>query len=534
MFEFSFTKAQYLQGEDVVMRCRGNCENIDVKLFKLADEIEADSIIEKESVIIRGLDAGNYGILISQNGETWEGAFDVVTDARTIVRYGFLSDFSAADAGTDDVEWMKDHHINAVQFYDWMYRHDDLISEDDEYEDPLGRKMSLPVILEKVNACKAAGIRPFAYGAVYAATKDTFSKHPEWGMYTLDKEPMVFADWLHFMNISPESGWTKHILDEYRKAIEFGFEGIHMDTYGFPKQVWDSQGKRIELEEEFPKLIRTAADIVKEADNKAGVIFNAVNNWPVESVAGEDQDSVYIEVWPPNDTYYDLYLLIREAKLLSKKNVILAAYLKPFLEENIKKAMSSWRLAWAVIGAAGGTQLVLGENRGILRDSYYVNYAVADERYDKTVRNYCDFLVRYADLLYNDQGKDITRTASGGINEDICFDAGHVRVSDNAESQTVWAIIRNSESRISVNLINLTGNSSDWNKPKNEPVEVSDIEITFRLDSEIKGIYVSSPDKESIAPIVLEYSCEKTGQGRIYRAKIDQISYWSVIWIEKE
>ena len=473
MFIFRFDKAQYSADEEVVLSCPENCGPTDVRLYMLANEIRAVYEKKGDRLILHGLGPGNYGIEISCGGEKWEGAFDIAGDGMRVVRYGFLSDFSAEDAGEEDVEWMKDLHINAVQFYDWMYRHDDLVAAKEEYDDPLGRKMSLAVIAGKIKACKERGIRPFAYGAIYAATKDTFLKHPEWGMYTLDKAPMIFADWLYFMNISPDCGWTAHILEEFRKAIEFGFEGIHMDTYGFPKQVWSHDGREVALEAEFPKMIGAAAGIVRKEDPKAGVIFNAVNNWPVETVAGEAQDAVYIEVWPPNDTYYDLYLLIREAKLLSGKNVILAAYMKPFLDGNTAGAKAAWRLGWAAISAAGGTQLVLGEYKGVLRDSYYVNYACLEEDIEAKMRKYSDFQVRYADLLYNDKGMDITRTSACGINEDIRFDAGEHRVSDNAESGTIWTIIRDSGSRITINLINLTGNNNRWNEAKAEPQELA-------------------------------------------------------------
>ena len=64
-------------------------------------------------------------------------------------------------------------------------------------------------------------------------------------------------------------------------------------------------------------------------------------------------------------------------------------------------AERSFRLAWAVISASSGTQLVLGENRSLLRDSYYVNYAHLRESFLPIVQRNCDFLVRYKDLLYN-------------------------------------------------------------------------------------------------------------------------------------
>lgn len=61
-------------------------------------------------------------------------------------------------------------HLNAVQFYDWMYRHDKLLPDSELYSDPMGRPTSLAVIEGKIAACKKLGMRPFAYGAVYAAT----------------------------------------------------------------------------------------------------------------------------------------------------------------------------------------------------------------------------------------------------------------------------------------------------------------------------------------------------------------------------
>lgn len=228
------------------------------------------------------------------------------------------------------MDWIRRLHFNAVQFYDWMYRHDMLLPPQERYLDPMGRETDLAAIRAKIAACKAAGIRPIAYGAVYAAAKELFAEHPEWAMYTMDGQAMTFAGWLYYMNIAPSCGWSEHILAEFRKAVAFGFSGIHMDTYGFPKQVWDAERRPVELTDALPKLIDRAAEAVRKEDSAAGVIFNAVNNWPMEAVAGTKQDAVYIEVWPPNDRYYDLYTLIREARLCSGKQVVLAAYLHPF------------------------------------------------------------------------------------------------------------------------------------------------------------------------------------------------------------
>lgn len=530
----TFDKAQYQTGENVCIRVPGDPFETELRLYRLATPVPCLLRRSGEELILCGLSEGSYGVCIETAGGSWEGAFDIVPDRRQITRYGFLADFSPGDDEIDDVVWMRDLHLNAVQFYDWMYRHDELLPDSNSYQDPLGRNLCLTVIRKKARACKAFGMRPFAYGAVYAATPETFRRHPEWGMYTMDGEPLMFAEWLHFMNIAAGCGWTDHLLQQYRNVISFGFAGIHMDTYGFPKRVWDASKKPVELSDEFATLIRDAAKSVQEVDRDAGVIFNAVNNWPVEAVAGAPQDAVYIEVWPPNDTYYDLYKLIRDARRCADKPVVLAAYMKPFQDPDVTAAERALRLTWAAISASGGTQLVFGEGKGALQDSYYVNYARLRQSFAPVVQKYCDFLVRYADLMYNDHGTDVGKTASGGINEDVCFAHEQYLFTPDGAGGSVWTILRESADRLTIHFINLVGNNEAWNEGKNEPDTVDDIRIRLRLDRLVNGVYCASPDGASLCAEALAFSYEITEQGRVYAFSLSGLQYWKAVWIEWE
>lgn len=530
----TFHKAQYLPDEEIRIQTPENADVSMVKLYRLEQRMDCPWQTEGNTLILPPLPAGNYGITVEMTGSVWGGAFDVVTDPREIIRYGFLSDFSSDDREAGGIAWMRDLHLNAVQFYDWMYRHDCLLPPDTRYEDPLGRPMDLEVIGEKIRQCKVYGMRPIAYGAVYAAAPETFEKHPQWAMYTMDGQPMTFAHWLYYMNVSPDCAWVDHILEEYRKTLAFGFSGIHMDTYGFPKRVWDYAGHPVELASAFASLIDRAAGIARKEALCGGVIFNAVNNWPMEAVAKTDQDVVYIEVWPPNESYHDLYTLVREARLCSGKQVVLAAYLSPFQQEDTAGAERAFRLAWAAISASGGTQLVLGEQKCVLRDSYYANYGKLRSEFLPDVQKYCDFLVRYADLLYNDDGTDISKTASGGINEDIRFMSDYCRFSLDGEADTVWAILRESTSRITLHLINLQGNNDRWNAAKQEPVPARGIVIHFRLDRPVRGFYCASPDRDSLEAKALPCTYRNTEQGRIYAVEVPEVAYWTAVWTRME
>ena len=529
-----FDRAQYLTGQEVRLSLPEGVNAPHVCVYRLETPVDCSVRQSGRTLILPPLPIGSYGVAVEAGSAQWEGAFDVVGDSCQVTRYAFLSDFTSADTETQDVDWLRRLHFNAVQFYDWMYRHDMLLPPQERYLDPMGRETDLAAIRAKIAACKAAGIRPIAYGAVYAAAKELFAEHPEWAMYTMDGQAMTFAGWLYYMNIAPSCGWSEHILAEFRKAVAFGFSGIHMDTYGFPKQVWDAERRPVELTDALPKLIDRAAEAVRKEDSAAGVIFNAVNNWPMEAVAGTKQDAVYIEVWPPNDRYYDLYTLIREARLCSGKQVVLAAYLHPFQQADTDGAERAFRLSWAAICAAGGTQLVLGENKAALQDSYYANYAALRPSFLPVVQRYCDFLVRYAALLYLDAGMDIGRTAAGGINEDIQFEAEDCVFSTDAEADTVWSMIRESGSRLNIQLVNLRGNNARWNEAKAAPKAAENIRIHVRLDRPIAGAFAASPDGESLCAERLPLTCRQTPQGRIYTAELARLDYWAAVWFTME
>src|SRR5579883_2747118 len=98
-----------------------------------------------------------------------------------------------------------------------------------------------------------------------------------------------------------------------------------------------------------------ARDVARQAHSDARVIFNLVENWPLETVAPTTPDAVYIEVWPPYTSYCDLQQLILGARQLApEKQVILAAYLAPLQNaqgEELLRAETATSLASAAIWA---------------------------------------------------------------------------------------------------------------------------------------------------------------------------------------
>lgn len=291
------------------------------------------------------------------------------------------------------------------------------------------------------------------------------------------------------------------------------------------------------MEKDFPELINASAGVVQREDPEAGVIFNAVNDWPVESVAGSAQDSIYIEVWPPHDTYLDLVQLISKARRLSGgKQSILAAYMHPFAEKNDpESAEKSFLLTFAVIHASGGYQLALGENKGILCDSYYNKYATLRDEFLPKVKAYSDFVVRYGEILFAKTITDISMTATGGINEDILFSSEQTGFSVKPEADKVWTKAGITDHRIILHLINLKGENSLWNVEKtNAIIAIEDIGIRVLLDRRIRNVFWASPDTDGGMPKKLDFSVETGAQGKYLCLKNQRVEVWSTIWIDFE
>ncbi len=487
-----------------------------------------------------GLDAGLFrrGTLLA----SCSSSFDVAVDYRQALRYGFLSDFHPAERGRDaDILALTKLHLNIIQFYDWMYRHDDLVPGTDEFVDPLGRLSSLEVIREKIDRCHERGIRAIAYGAIYAASPEFFRQHQDWALYDSAGRPYNLGNLFYIMNLDPACPWRDHIIGQYKRALaEVGFDGIHLDTYGFPKKALAGPpGRRglVRLDEQFPAFIRYARAELTKLREDVCLIFNAVGSWPLKAVAGAEQDAVYIEVWPPYERYHHLAELIRWGRHLGGgKPVILAAYLAPFAAEGpvVKEpAETAALILTAVIVAHGGSHLLLGEEYGILTQGYYVKHARADGGFIRTLRNYYDFVVRYAELFYDGELEDVSMTHAAGDN--LEYRCEQTPWTTYGEPGKVWTVIREKPGWKTVSLINLMGQGDDyWNKGKETPLPRVGIRLRLQVEGGVKSVLLASPDREMGRPQELHFSLEESPRGLVLVAEVPRLQIWSLVIVEME
>ncbi len=412
-------------------------------------------------------------------------------------RYGFLSEFAPNEPRAAEVRELAKFHVTVVQCYDWMYRHYRFLPPDDAFVDAMGRPLSLRTVSERVAACHLYGMAALAYGAVYGAEPEFVRDRPDWVLQDAKGADLSLIDLFTINDLRPGAPWREHILSEFERCVEHvGFDGIHMDQYGFPKWSYDTSGDAVDLATIFPGLIDEVARRVATKRDGAAVLFNAVNNWPIEEVAPSDQAAVYIEVWPPHERYGDLVDLIRRARDLSRKHAILAAYLEPFREGG-SGAEASALLATAVIASAGGHHLLLGEGDGVLRDPYYPNHGRLDTSFVPRLRRYYDHTAAFHDSLAAADLRDVTTSFTTGINTEITVvDAP---VSTRPVPDGVWITVRQRGSRFVINLVNLVGVGDDrWNVAKVQPAAQRGLTLRFTAFARVRRVLWASPD--DVAP----------------------------------
>ncbi len=557
-------KAQFERNKEIAVGIEfNNDENRDIELKLELKVLHLNKIVDLKEIIVdlkrkdnkkleisinpKDVDFKGYGAdaYLYEKGkliQVFSTSFDVVSSYKKATRYGFLSDFYNVDRGDiKDIENISKLHINLVQFYDWMYRHDELVPKSNSFINPMGRTLDLEIIKEKIEYCHRFGIEAVAYGAVYAASRSFYKKHKNWALRDSKNEAIKFIDLFYIMNISKDCPWHFHIIDQYKKAIsEVGFDGIHMDTYGFPKTALSKVGdkERVEnLEEDFPILINNTKKALKKFKKEVCIIFNNVGNWPIESVASTDIDSVYIEVWEPYERYHHLKELIKWGKYLSKdKPVILAAYLKQYIgikKSDIDKAHISLLIITAIITSNGGYHMLLGEENGILTRGYYVDYYKVKNDFFRVIRNYYDFIVRYSNIFFNPNLRDVSMTHMCGDNLEYTFK--NIEFTAYGEPGKVWTIARENKRYKTITFINLTNNSEDfWNKSKNKPELKRNIVANVQIERKVKKVFYASPDFEMGRPIEIDYKILRSKKGKILKIRIPKLHIWSILIIKFE
>jgi len=523
ILQFSPTKAFFFPGQPIQVKFNLAAEQpsqavLRVRVSQLAVDVithEKKLALEPGENIVNLLlpspsdtpqSYGLYAALYDHNGMMKDNSFsavDTLMHWTDFPRYGFLTDFSPNRTDIDTaLDSLMAYHINGLQFYDWQYRHDTLVPLQDDYLDPLGRSLSVKTIKNLIAAAHSRRMATMPYMAVYAASLSFWESHPEWQLFDKKGQPLIFEDFLGLMNPAPDSPWVGYLTKQCDDVLSgFSFDGLHVDQYGNPKTAFDSVGEAVNI----PQAFKTFVNRLKATFSDKSVVFNAVGNWPIDEIVSAQVDFLYIEVWPPDSTFYDLQRIVTEAREKSgNKPVVIALYLPADQLTNI-------RIANAVIIASGGSRIELGENGKLLADPYFPKHENRSPELVEVMKKYQDFLVRYGQLL----GPMAVMEKESGIT--LPSDA----LCTLRKNKNWWA----------VNVINLAGLADTrWDKAQPAPTPRVDINFKIAVQKKPEEVWVASPD--SITPEMepLPFTFD---QGNLI-IRLPELNYWSIILIKYE
>ena len=358
-------------------------------------------------------------------------------------RHAAITDFRSPKRTARSVTALRAWHVTVVQDYDWMYRHY-------QYEPPagtnfvdaLGRHVSHDAVRFGVRAGHRAGIATLAYGSVYGAEREYVEAHPNERVFDGKGAPLSLGETFYINDLRPGRPWRRRLLSEYSHACgRFGFDGIHMDTYGPPHSGVAADGEAIDFAGLYPGLIEDAATTVASARPDGRVLFNCVEGFPLENVATAPAAALYLELWPPDAAYGDIVRWIDLAKRLGEgRAVVIAAYIssfRTFADDPRRRAgaVEAAVLLTSVIAAAGGYHHVIAERNRLLVEGYYPEARPLRPAEARELRSSWVFTARYLHLLSD------PRLRPASLDQVELFDAEgrSIPIQSSPQAGSVWA-----------------------------------------------------------------------------------------------
>ncbi|HET7477204.1 MAG TPA: glycoside hydrolase family 66 protein [Dermatophilaceae bacterium] len=517
------TRSLYQVNAPVGIEVRGLAGPAQLRVLSLGQIVESTPVAGDGFVDVGPLPPGGYGVVLA--GAQTAVQVLPLEQHRFVLRYGFVADYRPGRELTEVLDNIRRLHLTAVQCYDWAYRHADLVGGGEEYTDALGNPVSLDTVRRIVGACHDAGADAIGYAAVYAVGGEEWPRWSGHALRTATGAAYRLGDFLRLVDPAAPA-WVAHLSQELAAATELvGFDGYHLDQYGYPKHALGPSGEVVDVARSFVSAIES----LRSRLPRSRLIFNNVNDFPTWATASTAQDAVYIEVWEPNAEYADLARLVTAARAAGKP-VCVAAYQHVYDTALVAAADQATALTMATLFSHGATHLLAGEADRILVDPYYVrNHPVQASTADLLKRWY-DFLVEHHDLLMPAGIVDVTAAYAGAYNGDLDVEYAAAAVETSPVAGTVWRRVTRVGDWLVVHLVNLVGQpSTRWDAPHLPPGDPGTGTLRLRL---VTGgspwVLVADPDGSGhLEPVVVR------ADGVEASADLPALHTWQVVLVRR-
>jgi dextranase len=408
--------------------------------------------------------------------------------------HGFATSFDDEDI-PGVLSWHRALRSTVVQVYDWMASYTEPLGPESGWKDPSNRPVSFEALRVLASGLHALGAVAHAYAPVYAVGNAFAAEHPEMLMYRGDGEAIRFLDQIVLANPG-NVDWQHHFVAAYGSAADaIGFDGFHIDTYGYPRVALDMDGKAIDMRIAYESFLK----FVRAAWSSSLISFNQVNGVPSAARLPDGPGFRYCEVWPPNDGW-------RHLEGLLDRSSGRAGLLAPSTSRNalMRGSVACYPPVWGiddssgpVEGAAreaslrtvvsteaiatclGASALIYGDRTAALCDPYYPKHVrlTADEA--ATVIAWHRFALRCRDLFL--EGEDTSWYEIDDENGAVAAEAA-APVRPEPIGGALFARVVHAEGLVTVGVVDLTGSRNGrWSEPTAKG-SVSSVTLRVLLD----------------------------------------------------
>jgi dextranase len=364
---------------------------------------------------------------------------------------GFVTSFD--DASRDGVlAWLRELRCTVVQVYDWMDSYSHALSTSEHYEDPLGRPIDRAALERLITQIKELGAVAQAYAPVIAAGQDLAIEHEDWRLLRNDTSPESLGDLLEIMDPgNPE--FQSYWVDNYGGAVDaLGFDGFHLDTYGYPRDARNAQGEIVDMAERYASFVAA----VRTARNEV-LSFNQVNGVPRGFEPPTSPSFRYVEVWPPNDLWSHLEGLLQRSTGGGERHGDTLAIYPPVWGDDHVDALRTCVLSEAVTTVLGANALIWGDKDGALRHPYYVTHETLSDTERAMALEWHRFALRTRDLFRVALDTSWYELADENASVTVTWDG---KSSPEPQAGALFARVFRDADLIVVSLIDLSGSAT--------------------------------------------------------------------------
>jgi dextranase len=522
---FGFLPSAVLAGEDVTIA--GLPEGTETVVARTAFGETYRGRVDGAACVLSGLPVGTHAVeAVAKNGELLVEDFvsvrNTVGDDPIV---GFATSFDVSSTPSV-LSWLRQLRCTVVQVYDWMENYSQPLAGSNSYVDPLRRPIELSALRSLIEGIRDSGAVAQAYAPVCAADEVFAVAHESWLLRRNDGAAESLGNLLQIMDPA-NTEWQSHWIEVYGRALDdLGFNGLHLDTYGYPRAALDAAGDVVSIADGYQSFVRA----VRAARPHAVISFNQVNGVPRGFTAPERPGFRYAEVWPPNDRWRHLEgLLARSAGDAQPRGDTLAIY-PPVWDGERSTALRTAVLSEAIVTTLGAGVLIWGDDFGVLSHPYYVEHERLQDDEIDVVLAWHRFSLRCRDLFrvgvdtswyeLDDENASVTVTWSG-------------TVSPEPVGGAVYARVRRDDTTVVVSVIDLSGASEGSWRHTSGAGTCREVNVTVLVDEperwRASTAAVGVDDGRFVAFNVREVSHR---EGRALECALPLVDGWSVVRFE--